>query len=46
MRFTHISDTHCKYEYLDLPKADMIIHSGDFSHNSVTFYEFIDWYAS
>ncbi len=26
-----VSDTHCKERDLDLPKGDILIHSGDFS---------------
>lgn len=32
MRILHISDTHgCHHRMRDLPEADMIVHSGDFT---------------
>lgn len=44
----HISDTHnCHRELIDLPNADMIIHSGDFcmagTENEV--YDFVNWFC-
>ena len=42
MRILHFSDTHSKHH---LPKADIIIHSGDMSHNGTEneVMEFIEW---
>ena len=34
MKILHISDTHgCHHRMRDLPEADMIVHSGDFTMN-------------
>lgn len=47
MRILHLSDTHGKHHLLkNLPRADIIIHSGDFtfsdSENEVL--DFVDWF--
>lgn len=47
----HISDTHKLHDQLPIPKADIVIHSGDCSNiqnshlNSNEVATFIDWYA-
>ena len=49
MRILHLSDTHNQHNRLvDLPNADIIIHSGDFSFaDSVEeAIAFIEWFAS
>ena len=47
MRILHLSDTHNLHRELkDLPKADLIIHSGDisFSGEGKEVMDFIDWF--
>lgn len=47
MRILHISDTHGKHHLLkNLPKADVIIHSGDtsFSDTENEVLEFLNWF--
>jgi Icc-related predicted phosphoesterase len=47
MKIIHISDTHSKHHLLnDLPKADIIIHSGDMSFEGTEneVMEFIEWF--
>ena len=49
MRILHLSDTHNLHRDLkDLPKADMIIHSGDisFSGEGKEVMDFIDWFTN
>ena len=49
MRLLHISDTHGKHELLiDLPKADVIVHTGDFTEDGteVEVKDFIEWFSS
>lgn len=48
MRILHISDTHGKHHLLkNLPKADVIIHSGDtsFSDTENEVLEFMNWFC-
>lgn len=47
MRILHISDTHGKHHLLkNLPKADVIIHSGDTSISDTEneVFEFLNWF--
>lgn len=49
MRILHLSDTHNLHRELkDLPKADLIIHSGDisFSGEGKEVMDFIDWFTN
>ena len=49
MRLLHLSDTHNQHHsLLNLPKADLIIHSGDFSlkGTKTEFYDFLNWFLS
>ena len=48
MRILHISDTHSKHQLLnDLPKADIIIHSGDasFAGSEEEVLDFLNWFC-
>ena len=48
MRMLHISDTHGKHHLLkNLPKADVIVHSGDvsFSDTENEVLEFMNWFC-
>jgi len=48
MRILHISDTHGKHELLiDLPKADVIVHTGDFTEDGTEeeVKDFIEWFS-
>lgn len=48
MRILHLSDTHGHHRALsNLPKADIIIHSGDigFAGTDSEFTDFIDWFS-
>ena len=48
MRILHISDTHGKHQLLkNLPKADVIVHSGDvsFSDTENEVLEFMNWFC-
>ena len=48
MRILHISDTHGKHNLLkNLPKADIIIHSGDtsFSGSDNEILDFLNWFC-
>ncbi len=48
MRLLHISDTHGKHELLiDLPKADVIVHTGDFTEDGTEeeVKDFIEWFC-
>ena len=47
MRILHLSDTHGLHQHIkDLPKADVIVHSGDISHNGTEreILDFLNWY--
>lgn len=47
MRILHLSDTHNQHNFLnDLPEADLIIHSGDFSFAGTAseFRDFLKWF--
>ncbi len=47
MRILHLSDTHgLHHQIKDLPEADVIIHSGDISHNGdeSEVLDFLNWY--
>ncbi len=46
MKFVAISDTHDKHRGLNLPKGDVLIHSGDFCHygSHDNLYDFLEWY--
>ena len=49
MKILHISDTHGKHRLLeDLPKADLIIHTGDISENGTDgeVLDFIKWFGN
>ena len=49
MRILHLSDTHSKHHLLvDLPSADVLVHSGDFSFagSEEEAIAFIEWFAS
>lgn len=43
MTIVHISDTHNKHHMINLPEGDVLIHSGDFSHNDIQAIDFIGW---
>ncbi len=48
MKILHLSDTHSQHNRLvNLPFADIIIHSGDFSFSGTEaeFFDFIGWFA-
>lgn len=48
MNIIHISDTHGKHKLLqNLPKADVIIHSGDvaFLDTENEVFEFLEWFC-
>ena len=47
MRILHLSDTHGLHQKIkDMPEADVIIHSGDISHNGIEeeVLDFLNWY--
>ena len=47
MRILHLSDTHGLHHQIhDLPEADVIVHSGDISHNGTEdeVLDFLNWY--
>lgn len=49
MRILHISDTHSKHNLLqNLPKADVIVHSGDasFSGSDSEMLDFLNWFCN
>ncbi|MDE7153335.1 MAG: metallophosphatase domain-containing protein [Muribaculaceae bacterium] len=49
MRILHISDTHnCHHQLRDLPEADVIVHSGDFTLNGseAEAIDFIEWFCN
>ena len=51
MKIWHIGDTHSYHRLLELPEADVVIHSGDFSNyrdvyrNEPEAKDFLNWYA-
>ena len=48
MRLLHLSDTHGKHRLLKyLPKADIIVHSGDMSENGTDseVLDFLEWFC-
>jgi Icc-related predicted phosphoesterase len=47
MKFTTISDTHGKHNYLQLPAGDVLIHAGDVSSMGKEYevLNFLDWFA-
>ena len=47
MRILHLSDTHGLHHLIhDLPEADVIVHSGDISHNGTEseVLDFLNWF--
>lgn len=47
MKILHLSDTHGLHHQIhDLPEADVIVHSGDISHNGTEseVLDFLNWY--
>ena len=47
MKILHLSDTHgLHHQIKDLPAADVIVHSGDISHNGTEseVLDFLNWY--
>ncbi len=47
MKILHLSDTHgLHHRILELPKADVIVHSGDISHNGdeSEVLDFLNWF--
>ena len=52
MKIWHISDTHSYHYLLDVPKVDVVIHSGDASNykdiykNEVEFMDFLHWFKN
>jgi Icc-related predicted phosphoesterase len=49
MRILHISDTHGQHHQLsDMPRADVIVHSGDisFAGSEDEAFDFIQWFSS
>ena len=48
MKILHLSDTHGKHNLIeDLPKADIIVHSGDMSENGTVseVLDFLNWFC-
>ena len=45
MKTIIISDTHSKHDKLILDGCDLIIHCGDFSHNEMQLFDFIEWFS-
>lgn len=48
MKILHISDTHgCHHRLRDLPEADMVVHSGDFTMNGseAEAVDFMNWFC-
>ena len=45
MKIVVISDTHTCHSELVIPKGDMIIHCGDFSHSPQSVFSFAKWYS-
>ena len=48
MQIACISDTHCQHQQIALPKADMIIHAGDFTRKGTLeqINDFFAWFGS
>ena len=49
MKILHLSDTHSQHKELtDLPEADIIVHSGDFTFagSDEEAYDFMNWFCS
>lgn len=47
MKIVHISDTHGKHATLNIPKCDVLIHSGDLGLDNTTlleFMSFLEWF--
>ena len=47
MKILHLSDTHGLHRQIkDLPAADVIVHSGDISHNGTEeeVLDFLNWF--
>ena len=47
MKILHLSDTHGLHHHIkDMPEADVIVHSGDISHNGAEseVLDFLNWY--
>lgn len=42
IRIVHVSDTHCNHDDIDLPRGDILIHTGDFCDDG-TVHEFADF---
>lgn len=48
MKILHLSDTHgCHHQLTDLPEADIVIHSGDFTMNGSEqeAIDFLNWFC-
>ena len=48
MKIIHLSDTHgCHHKFRDLPKADVVVHSGDFCTvgSEVEALDFLNWFC-
>lgn len=46
MKAAIMSDTHGRHEEIVMPQADLLIHSGDFSHGEESALAFVEWYSS
>lgn len=49
MKILHLSDTHCCHRQLcDLPEANVVVHSGDFTMNGseTEAFDFFDWFCT
>jgi Icc-related predicted phosphoesterase len=48
MQIVCISDTHCQHQKIVLPKADMIIHAGDFTMSGTLeqINDFFTWFSA
>lgn len=48
MRILHLSDTHsCHHQLKDLPEADVVVHSGDFTMTGTEqeALDFLNWFC-
>jgi len=48
IKILHLSDTHgCHHRLRDLPEADVVVHSGDFTMNGseAEALDFMDWFC-
>ena len=48
MKILHLSDTHgCHHQLRELPEADVIVHSGDFTMNGseAEAFDFMNWFC-